>query len=369
MSESLGIQLRLWREEQGIDLIAIAAQTKIKVSLLEGLERDDVSQWPAGIFRRAYVRAYAQAIRRDPDLVLRQFLEVHPDPGEVVTTEAIASVLDGGTGKASPPTRLHYLVGSAMDSLSQQWTGRRRTSPPAAKVEPASSAPAEPDYRYDAAAMQPHPPEPDTEEAMPPAEQARAGEPPVVPEPVLAAAPPVTAGSDPLGPTPLDVDFTAVARVCGELARAASAAEVTPLLQQAAEILDAPGLIVWIWDASADGLRPALACGYAERVIAQLPTVERDADNATAAAFRSARTCVIEAGEHTTGALALPLSTATGCAGVLAIELEHGREKEAAVRAAATIFAALLGPLTSVAVAPPRRQRRTLSPTLADEGI
>src|SRR6266571_1621198 len=80
MSESFGARLRQQRERQQIALITIAEQTKIKLSLLDALERDDVSHWPAGIFRRAFIRAYAHAIGLEPDVVLREFLELYPDP-------------------------------------------------------------------------------------------------------------------------------------------------------------------------------------------------------------------------------------------------------------------------------------------------
>ena len=80
MNETFGTKLRLQREEQQIPLAAIAEQTKIKLSLLEGLERDDVSRWPTGIFRRSYFRAYASAIGLEPDRVLREFQALYPDP-------------------------------------------------------------------------------------------------------------------------------------------------------------------------------------------------------------------------------------------------------------------------------------------------
>src|SRR4249919_931411 len=83
LPESFGARLREQRERQQIALSTIAEQTKIKVSLLEALERDDVSHWPSGIFRRAFVRAYAHAIGLEPDVVLRDFLELYPEPAEV----------------------------------------------------------------------------------------------------------------------------------------------------------------------------------------------------------------------------------------------------------------------------------------------
>src|SRR5918997_5871855 len=102
MPDSFGARLRRQREQQNIPLVTIAEQTKIKASLLEALERDDVSRWPSGIFRRAYVRAYAHAIGLSPDEVVREFLERYPDPSEesepvaaMATAQGIAS---GGSG-------------------------------------------------------------------------------------------------------------------------------------------------------------------------------------------------------------------------------------------------------------------------------
>jgi hypothetical protein len=146
-------------------------------------------------------------------------------------------------------------------------------------------------------------------------------------------------------PSPVDVDLSGLAAVCTELGRAASVEAVRLSLQQAAGVLGATGLIVWLWDRWAGGLRPVLAHGYSDAVIAQLPIVMPDADNATAAAFRLARTCAVDGGADTSDALVVPLLTSDGCAGALAIELEPGRAQTPSVRAAATILAALLAPI------------------------
>jgi transcriptional regulator with XRE-family HTH domain len=77
-----GERLRLERERRRITLASIAANTKIGLPLLEGLERGSVSRWPSGIFRRSFIRAYAEAIGLDPDEIAREFLERFPDPLE-----------------------------------------------------------------------------------------------------------------------------------------------------------------------------------------------------------------------------------------------------------------------------------------------
>jgi len=108
MAENLGTRLRKERERRRIALASIAGDTKISLSLLEGLERGDVSHWPSGIFRRSFLRAYVQAIGLDPDPFLREFLERYPDPGEVVTPASVVSArARAATPSAGerPPTR------------------------------------------------------------------------------------------------------------------------------------------------------------------------------------------------------------------------------------------------------------------------
>ena len=81
------------------------------------------------------------------------------------------------------------------------------------------------------------------------------------------------------------------------------------------------------------------------RMLAQLPGVRRDADNPTAAAFRTAEMKTIPAGDGINGALVVPLMTPEGCAGVLALELRNGGEQATTTRGAATIMGAMLAQL------------------------
>jgi hypothetical protein len=80
--ESFGCRLRHERERRKIALAPIAENTKISLSLLEDLERDDVSRWPSGIFRRSFIRSYATAIGLDADVTMREFVERFPDPND-----------------------------------------------------------------------------------------------------------------------------------------------------------------------------------------------------------------------------------------------------------------------------------------------
>jgi cytoskeleton protein RodZ len=69
-----GGKLRAAREQKGVSLRQIAAATKISVSSLEALERNDISRLPGGIFTRAFVRSYAIEVGLDPDEIVQEFL-------------------------------------------------------------------------------------------------------------------------------------------------------------------------------------------------------------------------------------------------------------------------------------------------------
>lgn len=370
MLESFGARLRQRREELGIDLVAIAEQTKIKRSLLEALERDDVSCWPSGIFRRAYVRAYGHAVGLDPDVVVREFLQAHPERLDVAPIEEIASLASGARPCDSASTRFRSFMGSALTSLLGRGPLAESAAADRTGVEAAGAYEFEaleqvvpatrPEVRRTPAAA----PVPEAA-AVDAVEREAAVAAHVLPADVQVAAPAADAGTvvrdepavAPEGPAPApaprpDADLMAFAQVCTEFARVEDPREVRRLLKDAAAIVDAKGLIVWVWDPAADGLRPALAHGYSDRVLAHLPTVRRDEDNATAAAFRTATPCVIGGGADGTGAIVAPLMTAEGCAGVLALELEAGSEARTSTRAIATILAAFLSQLSRPSAAP-----------------
>ena len=77
--DTFGPRLRAERERRGISLETIALVTKVGVDLWEGLERNDFSRWPTGIFARAFVRDYARAIGLDADEVIDEFCRHFPN--------------------------------------------------------------------------------------------------------------------------------------------------------------------------------------------------------------------------------------------------------------------------------------------------
>jgi hypothetical protein len=353
MTSSFGARMRQQREERGIPLGVIAGQTKIKVSLLEGLERDDLAHWPPGIFRRAYVRSSAKAIGLDPDATVNEFLTVYPETPEVIDGGAVAS--DGSPANGGAPTRLRHLLGSAVGSLS-----RLRRTPAIDYPQPRGTTgsalslslntPPPPRPAPEVVEMAPAPVESSVDhedgpfaEPLPEADPEPAIVPPRIEE--TAATETEAALARPA------IDLLAAADLCTALGLVEEAAQMPPLLRRAAEILDARGLIVWVWDPIAEELQPALVYGYPDKLVAQLPRLRADADNLTAAAFRSAETLSIGGNAEAGAALAVPLQIPGGCAGVLAIELPPGGEEADPVRAVAIMFAAMLSQLVGGAPA------------------
>lgn len=144
-----GAKLREARERRGLSLRVIADTTKISVSALEALEKNDISKLPGGIFSRAFVRGYANEVGLDPEQVVAEFITRFPV--ETVTqghprTRASAIVdeieADARRTGRSPLTKL-ALVAVPLAALAAYWfLGRPAPLAPAQEVTAVAQAPA-----------------------------------------------------------------------------------------------------------------------------------------------------------------------------------------------------------------------------------
>jgi cytoskeleton protein RodZ len=322
MHRGFGARLRAQREERRVALATVSERTKIKLSLLEALERDDLSHWPTGIFRRSYIRSCAQAIGLDPDTLLREFLLAHPESGP----EADATLPKGDDPTMRrPPMRLRFLLGSAIEALPAL---RAATVPFVERIAVSSATPV-----LESPVLPLREP---AEAPMPESAATTMADPAVVP--VMAPRVEVRSASR-------SADLSVLAQLCTRLACAEESRDVPPVLEDAASLLDAVGLVLWLWDAHASMLRPVFSHGYSADVVDQMPGLSIGADTAVTVSFRSVETCIVEGHNRQTGAIVVPLTTPAGCAGVLAIELRGGAEQRDDVRAIATILAAQLSTL------------------------
>ena len=77
---SVGARLKLARESKGMTLRQIANTTRIAVSALDAIERDDVKKLPGGIFARSFIRAYASELKLDVEQTVTEFFAQFPEP-------------------------------------------------------------------------------------------------------------------------------------------------------------------------------------------------------------------------------------------------------------------------------------------------
>jgi hypothetical protein len=333
MELTLGARLRHQREQQQVTLAQISEITKIKLPLLEALERDNVSTWPKGLFARSYVRDYARAIGLDPESVVADFLSLYPQfapPPPVADDELAEGELAG-----RPALRLRRLVSAAL--------GPTKPRTPAHDARPLGTNAM--DRGQTIAAMEDLEPIELPADVDTPAFQRRG---PSLGDDHLdlsAALHDVTEPSPAPEPVHSSIDLPAFADICASLARAIDWRDVTALLSDAARVLDAAGAIVWQWDTALRAMRPSIACGYDERLIARLPPVPRDGANAVAEAFRSTSECRVEGADGSVEAIAMPVHGVDGCVGVLAVELRSTLADVDSISALIRILAAQLAML------------------------
>jgi len=149
-----GSKLRDARERRGISLRQIANATKISISALEALERNDISRLPGGIFSRAFVRSYAVEVGLDPEATIQDFITQfphdsvtagHPTSEQVEDNEAlesnrrIASTLLRLIAISVPIAGVVVYVG-----IAERGAPSRAASEPVAVTTPAPVAPTPP---------------------------------------------------------------------------------------------------------------------------------------------------------------------------------------------------------------------------------
>jgi hypothetical protein len=142
------------------------------------------------------------------------------------------------------------------------------------------------------------------------------------------------------------------AELCTEFGRVRNADDLTRLLGRTADALESSGLVVWLGTGPGGELRPAIAHGYPPQTLARMPSIPRSADNAAAAAYRTASLQIVLARPGTSsGAIVAPLMSPDGCIGALTAEIKGGAETSDIVQSLATIFAAQLAGVLAPTVA------------------
>jgi hypothetical protein len=136
------------------------------------------------------------------------------------------------------------------------------------------------------------------------------------------------------------IDLLATAALSLDLARLADQRELPALLARVADVLGARGVIVWM---GADSELFAVAAhGYDATVLSRIRPIARDAENATAAAWRAGALRRVPADVSGYGAVVAPMVGPMGCTGVLAVEVATPRERDDTTHAVSMILASQL---------------------------
>ena len=145
----LGRKLREARERKGVSLRQIANSTKISVSVLTALERNDASRLPGGIYGRAFVRAFATEVGLDPETTIQEFIAQfrdesvsagHPPSEQIEDNES----LESNRRMASAFLRLIALSIPIAGVILYFGIAGRRPSPPEAVDQESAAAPSSP---------------------------------------------------------------------------------------------------------------------------------------------------------------------------------------------------------------------------------
>jgi cytoskeletal protein RodZ len=113
---SIGEELKREREFREISLREISDATKINIRMLEAIEKDNFGALPGGIFIRNFIRAYAEFIGLDAELVIRKY-QVQTGTDQVAKLPPPLIPTAGKEAKKITKTQLIVIFATAVSIL------------------------------------------------------------------------------------------------------------------------------------------------------------------------------------------------------------------------------------------------------------
>ena len=106
---SIGEELKREREFREISLRDISEATKINIRMLEAIEKDHFEVLPGGIFNRNFIRAYADYIGLDPEVIIRKYIvQTGTDPESKLPSSIVVPATKINTDS---PNKIIVLIG------------------------------------------------------------------------------------------------------------------------------------------------------------------------------------------------------------------------------------------------------------------
>ncbi len=92
MDYSYGQELKSARERSGLSLQAVADALHLDPRLIEAIEGEDEKILPAPAYVRGYIRAYAQLVRCEPEVLIARYnVQAKSDPDLVASVHSVAA--------------------------------------------------------------------------------------------------------------------------------------------------------------------------------------------------------------------------------------------------------------------------------------
>lgn len=104
--ETIGQTFKTAREKKRVSLSQAAARTRIKVQILEGMEKDDFSPIPAPAYAKGFIRMYADFLGLESGPLVNAYVEEHqgkPGPKAERATPAPAAAKAPEPAQAPAP--------------------------------------------------------------------------------------------------------------------------------------------------------------------------------------------------------------------------------------------------------------------------
>ena len=116
------------------------------------------------------------------------------------------------------------------------------------------------------------------------------------------------------------------AELCADIARADDGQTLAALVDRAAAVIGAAGIVVWL-DGRDNELVPVLAHGYGPHARGLLGTLPLTEENMTTRAWHSGQLQWVDGDARSRGAIAAPMFQGVRRTGVLAVELGRARRR------------------------------------------
>jgi hypothetical protein len=93
--ETFIARLRRHRERNQVSITQIAIATRVKPEMFEAFERNDLTEWPRGLYARAWIRGYAIAVGLDAIDTVDEFCRLFPhgDRRGARTVQEVAAIV------------------------------------------------------------------------------------------------------------------------------------------------------------------------------------------------------------------------------------------------------------------------------------